>query len=78
MESKNELKESDLKNHTCYYFDDTTRVYLIDINFSDILLNKKPYKNMININHIEIWYNFNFWHIIQNCYGCETTAYLVW
>ena len=35
MESKDELKEIDIKNRTCYYFDDIMRV--IDIDFSDIL-----------------------------------------
>ena len=35
MESKDELKEIDIKNCTCYYFDDVMRV--IDSDFSDIL-----------------------------------------
>ena len=35
MESKDELKEIDIKNRTCYYFDDIVRI--IDINFRDIL-----------------------------------------
>ena len=26
MESKDELKENDIKNRTCYYFDDIMRV----------------------------------------------------
>ena len=39
MESKDELKEIDINNHTCYYFDDIMRA--IDIDFSDILLNEK-------------------------------------
>ena len=26
MESKDELKETDIKNRTCYYFDDIMRV----------------------------------------------------
>ena len=27
MESKDELKETDIKNCTCYYFDDIIRLY---------------------------------------------------
>ena len=41
MESKDELKETDIKNRTCYYFDDITGD--LDIHF-DILLDKKLYK----------------------------------
>ena len=44
MESKNELKETNIKNCTCYYFDDIVRVFGRDIDFSDILLDKKLYK----------------------------------
>ena len=36
MESKDELKETDLKNRAFYYFDDITND--TDVNFSDILL----------------------------------------
>ena len=38
MESKDELKEIDIKNHMCYYFDD---MRVRDIDFSDILVDKK-------------------------------------
>ena len=37
MESKNKLKEINIKNRTCYY---------IEINFSDILLDEKLYENI--------------------------------
>ena len=45
MESKDKLKEIDIKNRTCYYSDNirTDR----DIDFSDILLDKKLYKDKI-------------------------------
>ena len=39
MEIKDELKETDIKNRTCYYLVNITRV--IDIDFSDILLDEK-------------------------------------
>ena len=42
MKSKNELKEFDIKNRECYYFD-----YIINgtkINFSNVLLNKNYLK----------------------------------
>ena len=43
MESKNELKEIDIKNRACYYFDD-----IITDHYSvDILLNKKIYENIL-------------------------------
>ena len=42
MGSKYELKEVNIENRTGYYFNDIMRV--IDIDFSDILLNKKSYK----------------------------------
>ena len=39
MESKDELKEINIKNRTCCYFDDITRG--IDTDFSDILLTEE-------------------------------------
>ena len=46
MVSKDELKEIDIKNRTCYYFDDIMRAWDIDIDtdFSGILLDKILYK----------------------------------
>ena len=44
MESEDKLKEIDIRNPTCYYFGDIMRV--IDIDFSDILLNEKSYENI--------------------------------
>ena len=43
MESKDELKEIDIKNCNCYYFDDIMVVR--NIGFSDILLDEKNVKN---------------------------------
>ena len=47
MESKNELQEIDIKNRTCYYFDDiiTDR----DICCVDILLDEKSYETYESI-----------------------------
>ena len=39
MESNDELKQIDIKNCTCFYFDDITRIENID--FDDILSDKK-------------------------------------
>ena len=44
MENKDELKEIDIKNRACYYFDDIIRDF--DINFDNILLDKKLYENI--------------------------------
>ena len=44
MESKDELKEIDIKNRTCYYFDDIIRFWDRDVDLSDILLDEKLYK----------------------------------
>ena len=44
MKSKNWLKEIDVKERVCYYFDDI--VNGTKINFSNILLNKKLYENI--------------------------------
>ena len=44
MESRNELKGIDIKNCACYYFDDI--INGTDINFSNILLDKKLYENI--------------------------------
>ena len=45
MESNDELKEIDIKNHACYYFDDIIRDF--DINFDNILLDEKIYENIL-------------------------------
>ena len=43
MEYKDELKDIDIENRTCYYFDDVMRAWDIDVDtdFSSILLDKK-------------------------------------
>ena len=43
MKSIKELKEIDIKNRVCYYFDDI--INGTKITFSNILLDKKLYKN---------------------------------
>ena len=52
MESTVELKEIDIKNCTCYYFHDIIRVWDTNIYSSDILLDKKPYKEKYKISLI--------------------------
>ena len=44
MESKDELKETDNKNRTCYYFDDIIRARNRDSYLTDILLDETLYK----------------------------------
>ena len=44
MKRKNVLKEINIKNRGCYYFDDI--INGTKISFSDILLNKKSYENI--------------------------------
>ena len=44
MENKDELKEIDIKNRRCYYFDGI--IEDVDIYFSDIFLDKKLYENI--------------------------------
>ena len=41
MESKDELKEIDIENCTCYYSDDIIRARNRDIYSTDILLDEK-------------------------------------
>ena len=48
----------DIKNHTCFYFDDIIRSFFI--NFDNILLDKKLYENV-----------FSFWHFVQNFNGSK-------
>ena len=47
MESKDELKKIEIKNCTCYYFDDIMKDK--DIYSVDILLDEKSYETYENI-----------------------------
>ena len=49
MESKVKLKEINIKNCTCYYFEDIIRFWDKDIEFSDTLLDEKLYETSDNI-----------------------------
>ena len=65
MESKNKLKEIDIKNRTCYYFDDIIKIedfdgdnILIDKKSSEkILVNNISYKNLIAAKPLHIRFN---------------------
>ena len=45
MESNYELKEINVKNHTCYYFDD--QIKFKDFDLDNILIDEKSYKNIL-------------------------------
>ena len=63
MESKDKLKQIDIKNCMSYYFDGIIRFWIRDIDFSDILLDEKIFYFMI--------FQANFFN------GYNTIAYLV-
>ena len=48
MKCKNELKEIDIKNRVCYYFDEI--INSTKFNFKNILLDKKLYENILVYN----------------------------
>ena len=48
MESNNKLKETDINNHTFYYFDDVININ--NLNLNNILLNEKSYQNILIYN----------------------------
>ena len=43
--NKNKLKEIDIRNHTCYCFEDI--INISDLNVDKILIDKKSYKNIL-------------------------------
>ena len=45
MESKDELKEIDIKNRTCYYFDDIIRFR--NFVYNNISLDEKTFENIL-------------------------------
>ena len=45
MESNDKLKEIDIKNRTCYYFDDIIKMEDFDLN--NMLIDKKSLKKFI-------------------------------
>ena len=49
MESKDQLKEIDIKNCACYCFDDIIRFWDREIDFSDILLDENYIKTKTKI-----------------------------
>ena len=48
MESNDKLKEIDIKNRTCYYFDEITKIE--DFDLDNILIVEKSYKNILVYN----------------------------
>ena len=48
MESNDRLKEIDIKNCTCYYFDDMIKIK--DFDLDNILIDEKSYENILVYN----------------------------
>ena len=48
MTSTDKLKEIDIKNHKCYYFDDLTKIE--DFDLGNILIDEKSYENILVYN----------------------------
>ena len=64
MNCNDELIEIDVKNRTCYYFDDIIKIE--DFNLNDILIVEKSYENILvyNISYKNLiakplWIRFN-------------------
>ena len=48
MDSNIELKEINIKNRTCYYFDDIIKIE--DLEIDNILMDEKSYENILVYN----------------------------
>ena len=48
MDSNDEVKEIDIKNCTCYYFNSLIKIE--DFNPNNILIDEKPYQNILVYN----------------------------
>ena len=55
MDSNDGLKECDIKNCICYYFDDIMKIE--DFNLDNIVTNKKSYENIL-------FYNISYKNLI--------------
>ena len=57
MESNDKLKEIDIKNRTCYYFDDIIKIE--DFDLDNILVDEKSYENILvsNISYKSLIYS---------------------
>ena len=45
MDNNDELKQTDIKIRTCYYFDDVIKIE--DFNLDNILIDEKSYENVL-------------------------------
>ena len=50
IESNEELKKNDIKNCTCYYFDDIIKIK--DFDFNNILIHEKSHENTFGLCHL--------------------------
>ena len=48
MESNDKLKKIDIRNRTCYYFDDIIKIE--DFDLGSILIDEKSYENILVYN----------------------------
>ena len=48
IKKKKKLKETDIKNRTCYYFDDIMKIEELD--FENILISERSFKNVLVYN----------------------------
>ena len=48
MENDNKLTEIDIKNHTCYHFNDIIKIE--DFDLDNILIDQKLYENILDYN----------------------------
>ena len=48
MESNDKLKETDIKNHTCYYFDGIVKIE--DFDLDNLLIYEKSFENILVFN----------------------------
>ena len=56
MESNNKLNEIDIRNRTCYYFDDIIEIQ--DFDLDNILIDGKSYENIL-------FYNISYKRLID-------------
>ena len=67
MDSNNELKNNNIKNCTCYCFDDTTNISIDEKSYENILVYNILYNSLIDFKPLRIRFD-NITGFIRN-YG---------